>query len=285
MTIQEISRNVHVVKLNYGHGKQDFSFLLSSDHHWDNPDSDRDMFERHLKECKKNGSLAFLFGDFFCAMQGKYDKRSDKSKVRPEHQNGKYLDSLVNTAAEWLMPYREQIGLIGLGNHETAILQRHETNLIERLIEKLNPAGCEHKVYMGGYGGYIKFDFEHISGGGRSSLVLKYFHGHGGGGPVTKGLIQSQRQAVFLPDADIVVSGHVHEQYLIPFTQERLLHSGKIKLKEQWHVRTPTYKDEYKDGYGGWHIETGKPPKPLGAWKLIIKIVDGKIEFDFLKAK
>jgi hypothetical protein len=29
----------------------------------------------------------------------------------------------------------------------------------------------------------------------------------------------------------------------------------------------PTYKEEYGDGSGGYHIEKGRPPKPLGgAW-------------------
>lgn len=289
MTIQEISRNVHVVKINYSKDKKTFPFLLSSDHHWDNPDCDRAMIKRHLEWCKKEGALAFFFGDFFCAMQGKYDKRSDKSKIRPEHQTARYLDSLVDTAADWLMPYREQIGVIGLGNHETAILKNHETHLIERLVERLNAGQPEHRVYAGGYGGYIKFEFSHKGNGSRFSKLLKYHHGHGGGGPVTKGVIQSQRNAAFIADADIVVSGHVHEQYLIAHTKESLSHSGKVTVSNQWHVRTPTYKDEYKDGYGGWHIETGKMPKPLGAWKLIFDVhimnPNSDAHFDFLQAR
>jgi hypothetical protein len=282
-TILEVSRNVHQVREQYK-GKQEFWYLLSSDGHWDNPDSDRTMMERHLRQCQEKNALWFHFGDFFCAMQGKYDKRSDKSKIRPEHQNGKYLDSLVNTAAEWLMPYRENIGVIGWGNHETAILKNHETNLIERLVEKLNPVNESYKVHQGGYGGYVKFMYA-LGEGNRKSITLKYHHGHGGGGPVTKGLIQSQRQAVYLPDADIVVSGHVHEQYIIPFTRERLSDAGKISLHEQWHIRTPTYKDEYKDGFAGYHIENGRPPKPLGAWWMLVTVDYDGIDFDFLKAK
>lgn len=279
--IIEQSRNVHQVKESFT-GKKDFWYLLSSDGHWDNPDADRDMMERHLKECRERGAMWFHFGDFYCAMQGKYDKRSDKSKLRPEHQTSKYLDSLVDTAAKWFDDYKDIPKFFGLGNHETAILKNHETNLIERLVERINAK--EGNAYMGGYGGWIKLQFNRNQE--RQSINLKYFHGHGGGGPVTKGLIQSQRQAVFLPDADIVVSGHVHEQYTIPFTRERLKDSGKIVLEEQWHVRTPTYKDEYKQGYGGWHIETGKPPKPLGAYWLKVSVqANQPIHFDFLRAK
>ena len=117
MTVKEISRNVHVVHVKYDKSEKEFDFLLSADHHWDNPDSRHDMIIRHLKEAKERNTKVFMFGDFFCAMQGKYDKRASKSKVRPEHQNDNYLDSLVNTAAAFLMPYRQQIALISPGNH------------------------------------------------------------------------------------------------------------------------------------------------------------------------
>jgi len=289
-TITELGRNVHNIKTDCNKEKEHW-FLLSSDHHWDNPDCDREMMKKHLQEAKEKNAPVFFIGDFFCAMQGKYDKRSDKSKLRPEHQTSKYLDSLVETAADWLMPYREQIAVIGQGNHETAILKNHETNLIERLVERLN-VGNPNPVYMGGYGGYVRLQF-HRGGGGNIPLVIKYFHGHGGGGPVTKGVIQSARQSMYLPDADIVISGHVHEQYTICFMQEKLHDTGKISIKEQWHVRMPTYKDEYKDGYGGWHIETGKMPKPIGAWWLKVEYVrhqkdnkeNYKLVYDFIRAK
>ena len=111
MIITELNRNVHHIKVDCNKQKEHW-FLLSADHHWDNPDCDREMIKRHLEQAKERNAPVLFVGDFFCAMQGKYDKRSDKSKVRPEHQTAKYLDSLVDTAAEWLMPYREQIAVI-----------------------------------------------------------------------------------------------------------------------------------------------------------------------------
>jgi hypothetical protein len=291
MQVVELNRNVHQIKMEAANSEEIW-VLLTSDHHWDNPDCNREMMKRHFEEAKQKNAPIFMFGDFFCAMQGKYDKRSDKSKIRPEHQTAHYLDSLVETAAEWLKPYQENIKVIGLGNHETAILKNHETNLTERLVERLN-IGAKSKTYSGGYGGWIWFMIKSKTRTTRNALKLKYFHGSGGGGPVTKGVIQSARHSMFLPDADIVVSGHVHEQYSICFMQEKLRPDGKIELKEQWHLRLPTYKDEYKDGYGGWHIETGKMPKPLGAYWLVIKqhrTYNNKSEsvrltYDFIKAK
>ena len=33
----------------------------------------------------------------------------------------------------------------------------------------------------------------------------------------------------------------------------------------QTHIKIPTYKEEYGDGFKGWHCERGAPPKPIGA--------------------
>lgn len=290
MEITELSRNVHVIKNKYV-TNQEFWFLLTSDRHWDNPDSDWDLQKKHLQQARERGAMVIDCGDLFCAMQGKFDKRSDKSKVRPEHQNARYLDSLVETAADFFAPYQDLFAVIGTGNHETAILKRHETNLTERLIERLNMnKKGDHTIYMGGYTGFIKLSFNHQSDGARKSLLLHYNHGWGGGGAVTHGVIQSYRQSVYLPDPDIIISGHVHEQYIFPIEQLRVSDNGNISQRTQYHVRIPTYKNEYKDWYGGWHIETGKPPKPIGAWWLRVTtrangIGTLKFDVDFIQAK
>jgi len=73
--------------------RKDWEFwcLLTTDRHWDNPDSDHDMQKRHMDEAVERGSPIICNGDFFCAMQGKYDKRASKDKLRPEHQSGRYF--------------------------------------------------------------------------------------------------------------------------------------------------------------------------------------------------
>ena len=200
-------------------------------------------------------------------MQGKYDRRSSKKDILPEHANNNYLDSLVNTASEYLKPYAKLVTVRGVGNHESAIHKNHETDLTERLTERLRADGGIAR--RGGYSGYIRF---HISNGKRSnnSLKLWYFHGAGGGGPVTRGVIQTNRQSVYVSDADIIATGHVHESWQVAVQRIRLNGSDKVVHERQTHVKIAGYKEEYEDGYGGWHIETGKPPKPTGAWWLRI---------------
>jgi len=60
---------------------------------------------------------------------------------------------------------------------------------------------------------------------------------------------------------------------------------GKQTKKTTVQVKLPTYKDEYGKGEGGWHIETGKPPKPLGAYWLRMFPVDGVVQFEVQRAR
>lgn len=264
--VKHVGRNVCVLDIEAERRKgwEQF-FLLTSDRHWDNPKSDRRKQKEHLEEARERNAGVIDAGDLFCAMQGKYDKRANKNDLRPEHQEGKYFDALVNTATDWFAPYAGLFDVIGKGNHETSILARQETDLIERLVGALNHKAGSN-IQAGGYGGWVKFQFR--SGPKRTSVNLKYFHGSGGGGAVTKGVINTNRMAVYLPDADIVLTGHVHEQWLVELCRERLTQGGNIRRDTQTHICAATYKEEYGDGSGGYHIEKGRPPKPIGAWWL-----------------
>jgi UDP-2,3-diacylglucosamine pyrophosphatase LpxH len=233
--------------------------LLISDVHWDNPHCDRDLFHKLMKQAKERDARVSIFGDFFCAMQGKADKRSDKSSLRPEHQGSNYFDLLVDTAVDDIAPYRAYILEITDGNHETAVRKNHEIDLVERLCKQLG-------VYHGGYSGFIKFLFSRGKSG-KASKTLFYHHGSGGGGVVTKGVIQTNRRAVWLPDADIIVSGHVHESWVMELPRQRLSATGQTYFDTQYHIQLATFKQEHTLS-GGWHIERGAPPKPLGGWWL-----------------
>ncbi len=282
-SVVQKSRNIAIIRINHSDNFEQ-EFLLTADRHWDNPYSDHDMQLRHLAQARKKKAGVIDIGDFFCAMQGKFDKRANKSAVRSEHQVDDYLDALVNTASKFFAKYAKDFIMIGMGNHETSIVKRCETNLTNNLIEKLNRNGGN--IYNGGYSGWILFEFLNTKTKEITQKKLWYIHGYGGGGPVTRGVIQSNRRAVYLPDADIVLSGHTHDEWIVPISRTRLDSNGVQSLDEQIHVQIPSYKDEYSDGFGGWHIERGGPPKPNGAiWLRFSKESDGPLAFDFLSAR
>jgi hypothetical protein len=282
--IQMGDSNVHKIIVPIEKKHTHFRFLLSADWHIDNPDCNDKLFNKIMREAKETKAGILAFGDLFCAMQGKYDKRSSKSKLRPENQVNNYLDSLVEYAYTRIEPYKDNMLLFGYGNHETAIINHHETDLLQRLVTRM-----DNGTQLGGYGGWVNIQFFSKSTPKNCNTYrIKYFHGSGGGGEVTKGTIQSQRHAVIYPQADLVCTGHVHEQYLITYMCENVSNiSGLVALKKQVHVRTPTFKDEYKNGKGGWHVERGGHPKPLGAWwlDLIVSTNDLSIQARIYQAE
>ncbi len=243
-------------------------FLLSSDRHHDNSHTNQELERKHLDLALERGAGVIDAGDLHCAMQGKFDPRQDRSALREEYTCGNYLDALVREAVDFYDPYAKNWIVMGRGNHEQSIKRRHETDLTERTVACIKQKTPESPINTGGYGGYVLFKFNRGKQGSTQTVKLKYYHGAGGGGPVTRGVIQTNRMAVFLPDADIVLTGHTHDIWQVPIARERVTARGRIYLSEQLHVRSGTYKDEYGYGEEGWHVETMKPPKPMGAWWL-----------------
>jgi len=241
-------------------------FLLSSDRHHDNAHADHSLEKRHLDTAIERNAGVIDAGDLHCAMQGKFDPRQDRSALREEYTCGNYLDALVREAVDFYNPYSNNFVVMGRGNHESSIKRRHETDLTERTVACIKNKNDASPITTGGYGGWVVFKFKRH--GATHIVKLKYYHGAGGGGPVTRGVIQTNRMSVFLPDADIVLTGHTHDIWQVPIARERITNRGRVYISEQLHLRSGTYKDEYGDGSGGWHVETMKPPKPMGAWWL-----------------
>lgn len=282
-TIEETDKTVSTVRIKAQHNNAwEQWFLLSSDRHFDNPMSRMKMQKRHLDEAKEKCAGVFDFGDCFCAMQGRNDRRGNKSKVKKENQADAYFDSLVDSAEKFFTPYKDNLALWGTGNHEAAILKHNETDLTARFIDRMKRNGSG--IVGGGYQGWIRFQFS-IGKTIKQSIVLYYSHGSGGAAPVTKGVIDTNRKAAYI-DADIVVRGHIHKSWAMELPKVGLTQHGKEKVYEQLHLCIPTYKDEFKGQSGGFHHERGGGPDPLGAWWIRFYYVDKEgIKFDYIRAK
>jgi len=254
-----MKNNVHILKNDFEPKK----VLLISDIHWDNPHCNRELLKKHLDQALAINADILFNGDTFCLMQGAYDPRKSKNDIRPEHNKTNYLDAVINDAIDWFSPYAHLIKVVGYGNHETNILKRAETDVIDRFVFGLNSKNGTN-VEVGGYGWWIVYNFKRAESGGMTAYKIKYMHGFGGGGPVTRGVIQFNRMSTFVEGADMIWMGHVHEDHELTYTIESLNANNKVKLKDILMVRTPTYKEEYQDGKGGWHTERGSAPKTLG---------------------
>lgn len=281
MEVEHTSRAVTTVRFSDISAGWEHWILLRSDAHHDSPRCRQKLEEQHLKEMVKRDGLWVDFGDLFDAMQGKFDPRRDYDEIRPEDASTDYFDRIVVHAAEFYAPYAERCLLLGMGGHETAAERNAGTNLTERLAHHLNVeslAESSHRVHTGHFGGWIRFMFT-INKTKTHQVRLKYMHGAGGRAPVTKGVIQTARQAVYLPDANVVINGHNHQAYIVPITRERLTVRGRQHRDIQWHGRIPGYKDDYGDGSEGWAIEKGFEPAPFGALWLHFKCAQDTIDF------
>lgn len=257
--------NVHIIDLGIGKVRK---LAVLSDLHWDNPKCDREKLKSHLDYCVNQSIPVVVIGDFFCLMQGKGDPRGSKSDILPEHNNSRYLDSVIQTAVEWFAPYAGIIKMVGYGNHETGVIKHRETDVLQRFIDLLNYKTGEN-IQVGGYGGWVVCYMQSQKKGYRVTKTIKYFHGSGGGGPVTRGEINLTRAMAMHEGYDIYTMGHIHENKATNTVREKLNYNPGKRIFELYHhsmhsMVTGTYKEEFGEGAKGWHVERGAAIKPTG---------------------
>lgn len=259
----ECKSGVITVELNSEETLEQAVYLIS-DAHFDSIASDRTVLKRHLDKALSEDALIILGGDWFDAMQGKFDPRRNLDELRPEYRCEKYFDVVVEDSAKFLEPYAKNIIAVTQGNHELAVRRNSNTDLVDRLVFHLRLAGS--KAVTGGWKGWFRFLLRSHNRNGN----IKLFYSHAGAGsvaPVTRGVIATNRQAVYEPDADVIWNGHSHTAYIVPIARERLSAKGKVFNDVGWFIRTPGYKRdwEFQDGFVA---QKGLGPNPVGCAKL-----------------
>lgn len=251
--------------------------LLRSDAHHDSPHCNTKLEKRHLDLALERNALILDAGDLFDAMQGREDKRRMLSDLKEMHKRNDYFNSVIDEACSFYEPYAKNWLLLGKGNHESSVIKHNGLDLTSLLCQSFRRNGGE--TVIGGYGGWVVFFFLWRSNNHRTVKRLRYFHGAGGEAPVTRGTIQTNRQMVYLPDADIILNGHSHNQYTMAVKRERISTRGNQYFDLCWHVRTPGYKNDYGAGAEGWEVERGGVPKPQGAvWIRFYGYSDFRVE-------
>jgi hypothetical protein len=104
-----------------------------------------------------------------------------------------------------------------LGNHEGEVIKRHHTDPLDLLLDRLNRhktigRQSHGRISHAGYTAYIKMQFQYPRKSGRGQTVTQtvwVHHGRGGGAPVTKGMIDSNRIYASRV-ADVYVIAHKH---------------------------------------------------------------------------
>lgn len=275
--VETLSKNVHrIVFPNISSG-WDGRLILRSDAHHDSPVNEEKKEKAHLDYAKENDFPVVDLGDLFDVMGGRYDPRKSQDGLKPEHKVEDYFDAVIKSAEEFYGPYSDQFVFLGLGNHETSVIKHNNINLTSFLGRYMRSrAERRPGPVMGYYGGYLLLQFI-VHGTVKYTYGIRYHHGSGGSAPVTKGVIKSQRRAVFYGDADMVVSGHIHRGWSQIHTKETVsMQTGKIDRRIQWHLSIPGYKGdpEKTETAVGWEVEKEFEPPLTGAWELMMKYRD-----------
>lgn len=278
-TITEISPTVHRLVFHNVKSGWTASLLFTTDDHWDNADCDLPLLKRDHDEAVRRNSPIFKFGDVLCLMQGKWDKRSDQNELREEHRGNKYFDLVANTGGKWYAPYSRHIALVTPGNHEGSVVERHNTDMTDRLLDRIE-IESGHRPLKGGYTGFVLIGTEETPGHVAIGCVVHYHHGYGGGGEVTRGMIDNNRtRGQFL--ADVYVSGHIHRRNMDENVLISVTASGNIRKRSQFFLRCSSYKDETghpeKLRSGGYHIKNGRAGRPKGGWWLNLSYVNHQL--------
>jgi hypothetical protein len=258
-------------------------YLLLADVHFDSPHSNRRLLRSLLQQAQECGAGVFCFGDWFDAMQGRDDKRSDKSDLLPAYRAGDYVNRLVDDSADFLAPYASSIVFLADGNHETGLRKHLEVDILLLLAGRLGVAKM-------GYSGFVRFLFNRGDGkkgaAGATRRVMFFHHGAGAGGEITQGIMRAQRQQSWIGDADIYIGGHHHVDWVTRMERLRLSSAGEVYRDTVLHMSLPTLKDEF-DLSGGFHVERGRSPRPQGAYWLEFRHdcgEHGRVTFDVARA-
>jgi len=264
----EHKRNVHEIAITYNNTQDSFPVLLVSDVHYDSKQCDREMFKRHIEYAQEHNAMVWCFGDLFDLMQGKYDKRANKSAVRPEYFVDRYIDAVCDDLAGMIketgLPW-----LLGYGNHETSIIRHLEVDPIQHLAGRLHSEN--YPFWVGAYTGWVDMRFRRPDGSSTRHHLTHYHHGAGGNAPRTKGTLRVDIDMAQYPDADLICQGHDHQKWHIPQSIRRYAGNTKAEVPQTvHHIQIGSYKSSGKKEMG-YEVEKKFAEPRLGGWFLRFK--------------
>jgi predicted phosphodiesterase len=255
--------------------------MVISDVHWDSKDCDRKLLKKHLNTAVEQDAAIIIIGDFFDLMEGRNDMRRSNT-ARAEHYAPNYLQKVVMDAAEWLQPYAKNIAMISNGNHETSVAKHTQVQTLTWLCYELRKQGSQ--VIEGDYQGFFVVRAVYEYEGKNTYFPYKIFYHHGlWGGIISKGTQSVMRFGAVVPDADMIVTGHTHDQWMMLHTRYKLNKAYDVTLEDQIHLKLGTYKNEFKTG-NGFAVEKIGLPKPIGGWMVDFNIERNDAKNNVLRA-
>lgn len=261
--------------IEYKSETNDLPLCLMSDLHIGGLHVDYNLIEKELKHAKDIGAKILINGDIFDAIMPGDRKRYRANNLHPRmFQAG---DDMIGESIRWaieiLQPYKDNILMIGDGNHDDAVARYHHIEPVKHLVIALNGPGAA-KIKYGGYHGFIhiKMPVSEVTGKPRwAHYVIHYHHGAGGAAPVTKGAITFSRASMWLEGVDAIWRGHTHHRQAgrdskISFNPGISEPSERVLTKDVLTLRTGSYIDTYKGTTSEELIQHGRKDGYAALW-------------------
>ncbi len=226
-----------------------------SDVHYDSMKCNKKRFHEDAKYIVDNGGVLLFPGDLFDAII-KSDRKRHTQSGDQFHVDSQ-LNDIVEYVTEGLLPYKDNIWFIGMGNHETAVLKYHQFDLVKQLVKNLNEERDKSigPIKQAPYKGFFQVvvtEKDNMYNPRQATLNGLFFHGKGGSAPITKGMIDFNRISTTYV-ADVYLLGHKHQN--ITDTGGRTIYvnkKGDIKQHMKQFMATAGYHTaeiETKSGY------------------------------------
>ena len=244
---------------------------LMSDLHIGGLHVDYKLIDKELADAKKRGAKILINGDVFDAVLPGDRKRYRANNLHPRlyEAGDDMLGESIRWAYEILAPYKDDIIMIGDGNHDDAVARYHHIEPVKHLVVMLN--GADGKIQYGGYHGFIHVQLRPFSDTHYGQYVIHYHHGAGGAAPVTKGAITFSRAAMWIEGADAIWRGHTHHRQAgrdnkITFNKSVVVPENRVMTRDVLTLRTGSYFDTYVGTTSEQLLKHGRKDSYAALW-------------------
>jgi predicted phosphodiesterase len=256
--------------IEYKTDQSPVKLCLMSDLHIGGLHVDYELIEKELSDAKKRGAKILINGDVFDAILPGDRKRYRANNLHPRLYNAgdDMLGESIRWAYELLLPYRDDIIMIGDGNHDDAVARYHHIEPVKQLIVMLN--GTNGKIQYGGYHGFIHIQMRPFTRQYIGHYVIHYHHGAGGAAPVTKGAITFSRAAMWIEGADAIWRGHTHQRQAgrdskVTFVKGNCI-ENRVLTRDVLTLRTGSYINTYEGTTSEELLKTGRRDSYAALW-------------------
>ena len=198
---------INIFRSDYTEKKQ-YSYFYASDLHIGCAEFDEKRFTEDFTWAVEKNARIYA-QEIFELIIPKDNKRYTAGKDK--YQVDAHVNATIDEGIKLLTPFVDHIDIIGIGNHDIAILKYHGTDPIAFLIRDLNRLRNKKlpAIVHGGYSGFIRQKY-HRNGGQVRFLDTYYNHGQGGVAEVSKGNIDLERRKNI--NTDIIWLQHKHKK-------------------------------------------------------------------------